>query len=376
MYLTYYSNSLNHHQVSLASELSTLLGGDFRFVITKSMSTCDMKGGVDYRSLPYCLEAEKSQCHEAESYRLARESEVCVFGANSQKYAVERARFGEKLLSFEMSERWLKKGWINVFSPNCMKWWLNYMRFYRKSNFYKLCMSAFAAADDERMGCYKGKHYKWGYFTAVESIAPRVEFSANSPIHMLWCGRFIDWKHPELAIHMAANLKKQGYDFVLNMIGDGKEKPFMEALSKRLGVEDVVRFLGPLPNHQVVEKMKESDVFLFTSDKNEGWGAVANEAMGQGCAVVASDAIGSVPYLIKDGVNGLRFKSGDIVSLTAKVQWLMEYREEMSMMRKEAYKTISEVWSPKTAAKNLLQLINDLKEGNEPSIVEGPGSIA
>jgi glycosyltransferase involved in cell wall biosynthesis len=40
-------------------------------------------------------------------------------------------------------------------------------------------------------------------------------------------------------------------------------------------------------------------VFIFTSDRNEGWGAVLNEAMGSGCAVVAADLIGSVPYLIE-----------------------------------------------------------------------------
>ena len=44
--------------------------------------------------------------------------------------------------------------------------------------------------------------------------------------------------------------------------------------------------------------MESSHIFLlFTSDRNEG--AALNESMNSGCAVVASDAIGSVPYLMR-----------------------------------------------------------------------------
>ena len=49
--------------------------------------------------------------------------------------------------------------------------------------------------------------------------------------------------------------------------------------------------------------MEKSEIFLFTSDKGEGWGAVLNESMNSACAVVASHAIGSVPFLLKDGEN-------------------------------------------------------------------------
>jgi glycosyltransferase involved in cell wall biosynthesis len=54
----------------------------------------------------------------------------------------------------------------------------------------------------------------------------------------------------------------------------------------------------------VRDHMEAADIFLFTSDFNEGWGAVLNESMNSACAVVASHAIGSVPFLLKDGENG------------------------------------------------------------------------
>ena len=99
--------------------------------------------------------------------RLVREAEVCVFGANSMEYALERVKQSECGLSFEFGERWLKRGWINVLSPHLRRWWLNYQRYFRHKPFYKLNASAFAAADHRKLHTYEGRCYRWGYFTAV-----------------------------------------------------------------------------------------------------------------------------------------------------------------------------------------------------------------
>ena len=122
--------------------------------------------------------------------------------------------------------------------------------------------------------------------------------------------------------------------------------------------------------------MRQHDIFLFTSDRNEGWGAVANEAMSNGCTLVASDAIGAVPYVVQDGVNGLIFENNNLDSLYEKVKFLMENPQSRIMMAKQAYISMSEVWSPQNAAKNLLQLIDDLQNGKETSIENGPCSKA
>ena len=47
--------------------------------------------------------------------------------------------------------------------------------------------------------------------------------------------------------------------------------------------------------------MEKSHIHLFTSNHLEGWGAVVNEAMNSGCAVVANREAGAVPYLIEHG---------------------------------------------------------------------------
>lgn len=381
MTLTFYSNFLNHHQVLIADELYILLGKDFRFVATLPRDEKELKGGADYSSRPYCILAgESAEAHD-EAMRLARESDTCVFGACSQEYAVERARQKNCGLSFEVGERWLKRGWVNIISPRLREWWWNYQRYYRNKPFYKLCSSAFAAEDDRKMFAYKDRHFKWGYFTKVEEYfvveAPNLGVSTSEiTTHIMWCSRFLRLKHPELPVRMALKLKEQGYKFMLDMYGSGEEEEATKQLAKTLVVEDVVKFHGALPNEEILEAMRQHEIFLFTSDRYEGWGAVANEAMANGCVLVASDAIGSTPYLIIEGKNGFSFKSEDVDSLTDCVKSLLDNPTDMYRMQQDARNTMVTVWSPQKAAEALLTLINDLQNDRECSILNGPCSRA
>ena len=54
-----------------------------------------------------------------------------------------------------------------------------------------------------------------------------------------------------------------------------------------------------MPNAKILQEMRKHEIFLFTSDRNEGWGAVSNESMSNGCMLVGSDGIGSIPFLVK-----------------------------------------------------------------------------
>ena len=138
--------------------------------------------------------------------------------------------------------------------------------------------------------------------------------------------------------------------------------------------ENCIHFLGAVPNEQVLQAMRQHDIFLFTSDSNEGWGAVANESMSQGCVLVGSDAIGSIPFLVKHRQNGLVFRSCQVDSLVEEAEWLITHPQEMRRMQRAAVSTMQEIWSPRNAARQFLQLVGDLENGRECSVMEGPGS--
>lgn len=378
MKLVFYANYLNIHQAPVMDEFQQLLGDDFRFVATLSRNEKELKGGADYSARSYSiLAAESEEAHE-EALRLAWEADTCVFGACSQEYAVERAVKNPLGLSFEMGERWFKRGWLTIGSSVFRQWLMNYYRYYRKANYHKLCCSAFAAGDDERVFAYKGRHYKWGYFTKVDYTENvHAVISANiKQISILWCGRFLNWKHPELAVRLMRMLKDNGYDAQLDMFGTGVEESNVVSLCNQLGVNDRVTLHGNVPNDIIRKAMRNHDIFIFTSDRQEGWGAVLNEAMDSGCAVVASDAMGSAPFLIKDGQNGFLFKSENHKSLYQKVAYLIDNPKERKRMAEQARNDMATIWSPKVAAQNLLTLINDINNKRIPTIQEGPCSNA
>lgn len=377
MQIVFYTNFINHHQVLVADELYRSSGGRYLFIETMPMFDWLKKGGYeDYSSRPYVIQAWKDDASKKKAEELCVNADVAVFGADSLDYLTMRAKTGK--LSFEVSERWLKKGILNLLSPRLLRNMWYYHTLFRKKPVYKLCSSAYAAGDQYKMLSYKDRCYKWGYFTRVDDydIEESLDKRQDAVFRLMWCARFLKWKHPELAIKLAARLKAKGYAFTLDMYGSGVELEGMQHLARRLDVTDVVRFCGNLPNDRILEQMRSHDMFLFTSDRNEGWGAVANEAMSNGCVLVGSDAIGSVPFLLKDGENGCVFKSCDLDSLMEKVEYLLNDRAEMRRMAINGYITMKTVWSPENAARNLMTLIDDLQNGRDTSVADGPCSKA
>lgn len=378
MKLVIFSPILNHHQVPLADELYHLLGEQFVFVATRKNDAAQLKGGKDYTHRPYYLCAADSAEKYKEALQLIEKADVALISGGELEYEIARSKTNK--LTFEVSERWLKRGWINLFSPTILKCFIAYWRHFHRKPVYKLCCSAFAAKDHYKLRTYPDRCFKWGYFTKVDLDykleSPKPGASDSEITSLMWCARFLSWKHPELPVKLARRLKENGYTFKIDMYGDGVELENTKQLAKELDVRDIVFFHGSMPNEQILEQMRKHEIFLFTSDSNEGWGAVANEAMSNGCVLAGSDAIGSIPYLIRDGENGCIFRNMDIDSLFEKLKYLLDNPQERKRMASNACSDMRNAWSPAAAAQNLLTLISDIQAGRASSIQEGPGSIA
>lgn len=147
MTISFFTNRLNSHQAPVADELYSLMGNSFKFVETCAPNDQSKKGSnEDYSKRAYLVKAWKDAESKNESLSLAIESDVAVFGAESFDYELYRLQNTEKL-SFELSERWLKKGALSFFSPRLLKsQWYYHTLFYKKP-LYKLCASAYAAND-------------------------------------------------------------------------------------------------------------------------------------------------------------------------------------------------------------------------------------
>lgn len=375
MKIVFVSNFFNHHQKPFCEAMYGLLGDNFCFISTSVMSQERIKlGYAQDDTPPYVCKAYTDSRVRQRAMELINGADAVIAGSAPAEYLTERLRAGRLVLRY--SERIYKKK-PSVFRRIYHAVKLR-MRDHGSKNVYMLCASAYTASDFRSLGMYKNRTYKWGYFPEVKAHDLDTLFREKKQNTILWCGRFIDWKHPDDAIRIAKRLKAAGFDFRLNMIGTGAMEEELKKMTQAYGLTDVVRFLGSMPPERVRAYMEEAGIYLFTSDRQEGWGAVLNEAMASGCAVVASNAAGATPFLVQDGENGLVYQSGNFEELLEKVRQLLCKPTEQEQYGHAAYRTIVNTWNGKVAAERLLKMIEQLL--NKESYVElyenGPCSRA
>lgn len=378
MKVTFYSNFLNHHQIPFCNKMYELLGDKFKFVATEEISNERiMLGFADKsRNHTYAINTYENDESERLALQLGIDSDVVIIGSAPEKYIQDRLL--AKKLTFRYSERIFKTGLWRIISPRTIKYLYKYHTKYRHDNLYMLCASAYAPRDFAIAGAYKGKTYKWGYFPEFKKHNLNELFlnKYKNEVEILWVGRFISLKHPEKAIYIAERLKKDNFKFKMKFIGNGELDIELKALVNEKNLSDCVEFLGAMAPEKVRLHMEKANIFLFTSDYNEGWGAVLNEAMNSGCAVVASHAIGSVPYLIKNKVNGLIYKNQDSEQFFQCVRKLIEDNELCEKLGECAYKTLEHNWNANVAAERLLILCDSLIKGENYCFEDGPCSTA
>jgi glycosyltransferase involved in cell wall biosynthesis len=137
-------------------------------------------------------------------------------------------------------------------------------------------------------------------------------------------------------------------------------------------LEDYVHMMGAMRPEEVRKYMEKSEIFLFTSDQNEGWGAVLNESMNSACSVVVNSQIGSAPYLICDGQNGLHYHKGNADELFENVKTLMLQPTYRRKLGECAYHTMINTWNAQIAAQRLTQFA----ENRAVFFADGPMSPA
>lgn len=377
MKVTFFSNFLNHHQTPFCDEMYKQLEGNFTFVSTEKIPESFLKNGYpDCTNYSYNLNSYIDETKYKKALQLGLDSDIVIIGSAPEIFIKERLLQNKH--TFRYSERLLKQGEWRLLDPRVLFSLLKYHTLYRKRKVYMLCASAYTANDLNLVFAYPQKKYKWGYFTKVEELDIEQVIAQKSAdrIELLWTARFLEWKHPELAVKLAFELKKRGYHFHLNMIGVGIMFERIKKLITKLNVTECVSLLGSMPNAEVRNYMRKSNIFLFTSDRNEGWGAVLNEAMSCGCTVVASNTIGAVPYLIEHESNGLIFKSGILASLVEQTERLLKEKSLRDKISKNAYFTMYNEWSPRIAASRFIKLVNSIIEDKKNSFKEGPCSAA
>lgn len=133
----------------------------------------------------------------------------------------------------------------------------------------------------------------------------------------------------------AARARRQ--EIALVLVGDGPDKPDLEALAKKLGVQDI-QFTGTVPHDQVAAWYSVMDVLVYPRIRatiNERVTPLKPlEAMALGKACVASD-VGGLTELVSDGETGVIFEAGNHEKLAQALEGLMDDRARLARLARQ-----------------------------------------
>lgn len=355
MTIVFFSNVLNNHQVALCDELYRLHNGNFYFVETSQLNAARKAMGFKQFERPYLIQTTLSEEYKRKAELLAITADVAIMGAESYPYLRLRIN-NSNGVTFSCSERWLKKGIKNILSRTILRQFILYLTKGYNRRWYMLGSSAYQANDMRQLKIFKNRVFKWGYFPKYPDSEIPLQ-NNYCKVRILWVASLIPLKHPEMIINLAEMLLKNNKDFEITMIGDGEMAQKIKMMRDRIPeLTNRVIMKGYIPNKDVLEEMSRNDIFCFTSNRLEGWGAVLGEAMACGCCPVSSADTGATPFLIRHGKNGVIFKTGNIQDLYEKVVYLIDNPIERRKMADAARETMLKEWNAERAAREFLSL--------------------
>jgi glycosyltransferase involved in cell wall biosynthesis len=137
---------------------------------------------------------------------------------------------------------------------------------------------------------------------------------------------------------------------VVTIVGDGPERPALEARAATLGVR--ATFRGNVPDTEALAAYDDADILAFPSLGDE-WGLVVNEALAAGVPVLGSIYAQAVEELVIDGRNGWTMRPDDPADLSAAlVRALTCPDEELVEMGRRARASVADL-VPAVAARLL-----------------------
>jgi len=188
-----------------------------------------------------------------------------------------------------------------------------------------------------------GEYIEWGFpehqvtvvnYCVNKQIYYADESNAFDPFRIGYFGRLKKYKSVEHLLQAMQRLVGDYPLLKLDIIGDGDDKPRLEGISRDLGLEHVVTFLGFIQEEEKAPLLQKMNFVVNTSSK-EGWGLTVVEANACGAPVVAANVPGLRDSVI-DGKTGLLYEYANIDDLTEKMKVFLDDVDKRNAFRDHA----------------------------------------
>ena len=183
--------------------------------------------------------------------------------------------------------------------------------------------------------------------------------AAELPV-VLYSGKLIEKKRP-LDLLKAFECSSRTQKAVLVYLGAGSLEPELKQYAEAKHLPVV--FAGFRNQTELPKWFAIADVFALPSG-DEPWGLVVNEAMCFSLPVVASDQVGAAGDLVRGGINGFVFSSGDARSLSEHLELLLSdpvLRARFGQKSRE----IIEHWSYRENVNGILTCLEQLAHAKQ-----------
>lgn len=346
MKVVFYTNTVSPHQTPLALEIIKILGVEkYRYIYTDMLAS-------DRNKMGWVTKDEDWLVYEREKPDLARalleSAEILMSENRDLNLFLSRTKAG-KLTIYE-SERWFKpwKGMLRLLMPSYFRMAWRFVKLLRTSDrMYYFPMGIHAARDMARLcGLFTGdlrclfkapklkfeskpggrvyltkkkgkcvreeenkycinKMRMWGYFVRKSTLSGGSK-EPNGVLRVLWVGRFLKLKCVDTIIHAVGEVIEKLDEsspfgkrkIVLDIYGLGPEEKSLKKMSAKYG--EAIRFYPPVVIDEVRRLMREHDVYVFSSDGHDGWGAVVSEALEEGLLVLGTREAGACATILPE----------------------------------------------------------------------------
>ncbi len=166
------------------------------------------------------------------------------------------------------------------------------------------------------------------------NIIKKWTYKEKTEVIFINIGGFRPAKNHRLLVDAFAEAVKKNKNLKLLLVGDGPLRSDMEELVKERGLENNTSFLGS--RNDIPFLLEKSDVYISSSEW-EGFGLAIVEAMAAGKPIIAT-AVGAVPELVDDEINGLLVPSKDVKALSSAMSKLVNNPKLCERMGHESRK--------------------------------------